>query len=62
MRKLSYENRLDIFGVSSLEERRKRGDLIEIYKLYNELEILDPNCQPKFILPNTGPAGGGVKG
>jgi hypothetical protein len=34
----SYYERLRILGITDLESRRKRGDIIQIYKLVNGLE------------------------
>ena len=33
IRSLEYEERLRVLGLTTLEERRKRGDLIQIYKI-----------------------------
>ena len=33
--------------MTTLEERRKRGDLIQLDKLINGLEIVDNSCFPK---------------
>ena len=33
LRKYSYPERLKKFGITSLKERRLRGDIIEVYKL-----------------------------
>ena len=33
-----YEERLAAFNISKLNESRKRGDLIEFFKLYHEME------------------------
>lgn len=38
IRNLSYENRLQRLNLTTLEERRKRGDLIETYKIITGLE------------------------
>ena len=43
-RKVPYEDRLPILGLTTLAVRRKRGDLIECYKILSGKENLDP-CQ-----------------
>ena len=40
---LCYEDRLRELSLTTLEDRRIRGDLIEMYKLLNGLECIDPN-------------------
>ena len=41
MEDLPYEERLKEMHLTTLEERRERGDLITIYKLMNNLEETD---------------------
>ena len=38
LEQLSYKDKLATLGLTTLEERRTRGDLIEMYKLLNDLE------------------------
>ncbi len=38
MRGLEYKDRLKIWGLTTLKERRVRGDLIQMYKVQNGLE------------------------
>jgi len=35
LRQLTYAERLDVLGLWSLEERRNRADLVEVYKMIN---------------------------
>ena len=41
LRGLSYEVRLERLGLTSLEERRFRGDLIEVFKIMHGYENID---------------------
>ena len=38
---LEYEKRLKKIGLTTLETRRVRGDLIEVFKILNKLENVD---------------------
>ena len=38
----SYLDRLSILGLTTLEMRFVRADLIEVYKIFNGLDSLDP--------------------
>ena len=40
LRKLPYEQRLKECKLTTLEERRKRGDLLEMYKIMHGLESI----------------------
>ena len=46
---LTYEERLQQAKLQSLEQRRKRGDLIDTYKIMNGHYALDPNNFFKFV-------------
>ena len=41
IRNLSYSQRLKELGLTTLEERRKRGDLIEVFKIMHGFDNLD---------------------
>jgi hypothetical protein len=41
--KLSYQDRLRYLGLYSLERRRKRGDLIETFKILSKIDDTDPD-------------------
>ena len=45
-----YKERLMAVGLTTLEERRDRGDLIQAYKLIKGLEQVDNHCIPKSAL------------
>ena len=51
---LPYEARLEVLDLTTLEERRNRGDLIETYKIINGFTKLDPLKFFEF-LPQTYP-------
>ena len=42
LRKFSYSTRLRMLGIMSLQERRLRGDMIEVYKLMTGKEQISP--------------------
>ena len=41
MKSLSYEDRLDRLGLCTLKERRRRIDLIETYKIWNNIDLVE---------------------
>jgi len=43
LRKLNYEARLQKLGLTTLKERRHRGDMIEVFKLLEGIENIDCN-------------------
>ena len=43
LRELSYEERLKECGLTTLDTRRLRGDKIEVFKILNGHENIDPN-------------------
>jgi len=45
--KLDYETRLKMMGLTTLETRRIRADMIEVYKILNGLEGIESGS--KFI-------------
>ena len=40
---LSYEERLRILKMPSLEHRKRRGDMLQVYKILNGIDRLDPS-------------------
>ena len=47
MNGLVYEERLRRWGLTTLEARRRRGDLIQMYKVHNELESICWSTGPR---------------
>ena len=52
LRSLSYEERLEAWGLTTLAERRSRGDLIQMYKVMNGLENINWSTGPKRVPPS----------
>jgi hypothetical protein len=60
MRKLPYAERLKVWGLTTLEERRMRGDLIQMYKSLNGLDRIQwytgphraPQSQTRLAVKN----------
>ena len=48
LRELNYEERLTLLGITSLEQRRIRGDLIQTYKIINGLDVITWNTPYTF--------------
>jgi len=44
----SYEKRLSILQLTTLETRRKRGDLIEVFKTLKKFDNVDSNVRFKL--------------
>ena len=48
LKRLRYEKRLEILGNTTLEERRKRGDLIQVFQIFNRIEEVSLRNWPEF--------------
>ena len=59
LRNKPYETRLSDSNLFSLSYRRKRGDLIEIYKIFNKIN--DVELEPIITLNQNGLRGNGLK-
>ena len=59
-RSLSYEERLRRLGLTSLETRRLRGDLIEVFKILKGFDNI--KYTQFFTMPDTGLRGHKLKG
>jgi len=46
-----YEDRLCLVNLASLETRRLRGDLIEVFKIFKGFDDLDPNIRVVHDMP-----------
>ena len=58
LRDFSYEDRLKQMKLPSLKHRRQRGDLIQVYKIFNDIDDIAPELfftvSPSAITRNTG--------
>jgi hypothetical protein len=52
MRRMTYEQRLEVWGLTTLEVRRRRGDLIQMHKIHHGLDAVDWFTGPRYA-PNT---------
>jgi hypothetical protein len=48
-KKIPYEERLEKLRITTLETRRKRGDLIQLFKIFNNYEKVNLINKPKFV-------------
>ena len=58
IRSMHYEDRLSAIGITSLIDRRMRGDLIQFYKIHNDIKVVNwvnPTTK-RSALESTGPA------
>jgi hypothetical protein len=63
LKNLPYEKRLELIGLTTLKERRERGDAIQFYKLKNGFNTIDwyhPNSLTNSI--NTAGPASGIRG
>ena len=57
LRNLEYAERLKRLGLTTLEERRVRGDMIQTYKFISRKEDIDPSVFFKMARPRPGAHG-----
>ena len=52
LRNLPYEDRLSVIGLTTLEVRRERGDLIQLFKIINQIDIVHWPSNPNPVVTN----------
>lgn len=57
LRDMAYENRCKIMGLTSLSERRVRGDMIQQFKIKHSFEIINWYSTPSYSDPRGGHRG-----
>jgi ribonuclease P/MRP protein subunit RPP40 len=53
LRKQSYEKRLQALDLTTLVERRQRGDMIQIFKIFNGIDKMEAYEQYCFLQNQT---------
>lgn len=51
LRNMPYEERLNAWGLTTLETRRSRGDLIQLYKILNGYDVVEWSTGLKLVPP-----------
>ena len=53
----NYDDRLEELGLTSLEERRRRGDMITVFRILTGKDKVDPSQWFKMAVPREGATG-----
>jgi hypothetical protein len=53
LKNMNYENRLKKLGLTTLAERRERGDLIQFFKINNDIDKVKWHHPPQILNTNT---------
>ena len=48
LKRFSSEKRLEKIGITTLQTRRKRGDMIQLFRIFNNIEAVKLTRPPAF--------------